>query len=263
MAGFDYTYNDIIASLKRIGIEQGDTLFIHSNIGFFGRMENVKKADDLCEGFLNALLETVGKEGTVVVPTFSYSFCHNEIYNAKTTRTSCGMLSEYIRKQEGVLRSNDPNFSIAAIGKLALHYTQNPAHESFGVGSFWQRFLEKNGKILCMNMDCGSTFVHYIEHMNQVSYRYNKSFNGVYVDESGKEVRDYFVHYVYDLEKPEDGPYFVRLDKKCHADEICKTVSLGKGTMLVMNSVQYADYITKTLKTEPRFLTVGGDIFEK
>lgn len=263
MAGFNYTYKDIVDALKSIGITKGDTLFIHSNIGFFGRMENVKKPEELCDGFLKALQEAVGEEGTVVVPTFSYSFCHNEVYDAKMTPTTCGMLPEYMRKQGNVIRSNDPNFSVAAVGKLAQYYTENPAHESFGEGSFWERFLENKGKILCMNMDCGSTFVHYIEHLNQVPYRYNKAFNGVWIDENGEEKRDYFVHYVCSMEKPEDVAYFVRLDEKCHAAGICSSTSLGKGTMLVMDSDKYVEFISETLKTEPRFLTVGGDVFEE
>lgn len=259
MAGFNYSYGDIVEALKNVGIQKGDTLFIHSNIGFYGRMENVKKPEELCNGFLNALTEVVGEEGTVVVPTFSYSFCHGEIYNAKETPTKCGMLPEYMRKQEGVLRSNDPNFSVAAVGRLARYYTQNPAHESFGRDSFWERFLEKKGKILCMNMDCGSTFVHYIEQLNQVPYRYNKAFNGVWVDDNGTEKNDYFVHYVYSMEKPEDAAYFVRLDEKCRAAGICKSADLGKGTLLVMDSDIYVEFISNTLKTEPRFLTVGGE----
>ncbi len=262
MAGFNYTYTDIVDALKSVGIKEGDTLFIHSNIGFYGRMENVKKPEELCDGFLRALCKVVGTEGTVVMPTFSYSFCHNEVYDAKTTPTTCGMLPEYMRKQEGVIRSNDPNFSVAAIGKLAEYYTENPAHESFGEGSFWERFLKNKGKILCMNMDCGSTFVHYIEHLNHVPYRYNKAFNGIWIDENGEEKRDYFVHYVCSMEKPEDVAYFVRLDEKCHAAGICKSASLGKGTLLVMDSEKYVDFISSTLKTEPRFLTVGGDKVE-
>lgn len=262
MTGFNYTYGDIIDALKSVGIVEGDTLFIHSNIGFYGRMENVKRPDELCHGFLKALTDVVGETGTVVMPTFSYSFCHGEIYDAKTTPTTCGMLPEYMRKQEKVIRSNDPNFSIAAVGKLGKYYTENPAHESFGEGSFWERFLKKKGKILCMNMDCGSTFVHYIEHLNQVPYRYNKAFNGIWIDEDGNKKRDYFVHYVCSMEKPEDVAYFVRLDEKCHKEGICKSADLGKGTLLVMESEKYAEFISNTLKTEPRFLTVGGEKIE-
>lgn len=255
----DYTIEDIVASLRSAGVEEGDNIFIHCNIGFFGRLEGATSADSLCDGFFEGLKRAVGEEGTLVVPTFSYSFCHNEIYNPKTTKSGCGLFTEYIYKQEGVIRSLDPNFSVAAFGKNAEYFTENPVHESFGYGSFWTRLMEKNGKIVCMNMDCGSTFVHYIEKQNEVPYRYNKAFNGCMELESGEVKRDYFVHFVYGLENPEDGPFFTRLDKKIREAGLCKEANLGKGTLLTMDSNKYYDFITETLKTEPRFLTIGGD----
>lgn len=259
MKKFHYNYRDILDALRKVGLRNGDTVFIHSNIGFYGRMEGAESADRICEGFFSALKEVLGEEGTIVVPTFSYSFCHNEEYHVNTTASGCGMFSEFVRKQDGVVRSMDPNFSIAAWGKLKEYYAEPCANESFGVGSFWERFLVKCGKILCMNMDCGSTFVHYMERVNQVSYRYNKAFNGEMWDTQERSKRDYFVHYVYDLEKPQDGPYFGRLDKKCHEQGICVVANLGKGTMLAMESPVYAKLITETLRTEPFFLTIGGD----
>ena len=35
-----YSQEDFIRSLKLAGIEYGDTLFGHSNIGFFGRLKS-------------------------------------------------------------------------------------------------------------------------------------------------------------------------------------------------------------------------------
>lgn len=258
----NYSYLNIVEALRNVGLNDGDTVFLHSNIGFFGRMENTNSADELCRNHLQALKEVVGENGTIVVPTFSYSFCHNELYDAVVTPSDCGMFSEYVRKQEGVIRSLDPNFSVAAWGRLAEYYTQNPTHESFGVGSFWERLLNEKGKIVCMNMDCGSTFVHYIENCNRVSYRYNKAFNGTYTDREGKKRRDYFVHYVYDLERPEDGPFFPRLHEKYQNAGLCKEVQLGKGIIRSMKVDEYYAFVTETLKKEPRFLTVGGDLLE-
>lgn len=260
MEKFHYNYQDILKALQEVGMKKGDTVFIHSNIGYYGRMENADSADKLCEQFFRALKETLGCEGTIVVPTFSYSFCHNEGYHVNSTISSCGMFSEFVRKQAEVIRSMDPNFSVAAWGTLKFYYTENCAHESFGKGSFWERFLEKNGKILCMNMDCGSTFVHYVENMNQVEYRYNKAFNGEMWDWKENYKRDYFVHYVYTLERLQDGPFFGRLDQKCREQGICTTAKLGKGTMAAMEADKYAKLITDTLRIEPLFLTVGGDI---
>lgn len=255
----DYTVDDIVTSLRKAGIVEGDNIFIHCNIGFFGRLEGANSADSLCAGFFEGLKKAVGEEGTLVVPTFSYSFCHNEVYNPMTTKSGCGLFTEFIYKQEGVIRSLDPNFSVTAYGKNSKYFTENPVHESFGYGSFWTRLMEKKGKIVCMNMDCGSTFVHYIEKQNNVLYRYNKAFNGIIELGDGSIMRDYYVHFVYGIETPDDGPCFTRLDKKIREADLCVEANLGKGTLLTMDANKYYEFISETLKKEPRFLTIGGD----
>ncbi|MBR3834093.1 MAG: AAC(3) family N-acetyltransferase [Lachnospiraceae bacterium] len=251
-----YTYNDIVDALKNLNINEGDSIFVHSNLGFFGKMENCSNADELCENFLNAIVEVIGEEGTLVLPAFSYSFCNNEIFDVNNTCTKCGIFSEYLRKKEGSVRSQDPNFSIVAYGKEKIYYTENPTNESFGKGSFWERFLNRKGKIVCMNFDSGSTFVHYVERQNNVPYRYNKAFNGIIKDRD-KERKDYFVHYVYDKDVLEDAPSFNYLDALCKKNGICKSVCIGRGIINAMESKVYYDFICEMLKKEPRFLTRG------
>lgn len=252
----DYSESDLKKALADIGIKKGDNIFIHSNIGFFGRMENVVSADDLCEKYIKVLKEVVGEEGTIVFPTFSYSFCHGEVFNPANTKSDCGMLTTYAYTKSDFIRSLDPNFSIAVWGKNAQIYTENPVPESFGKGSFWERWLKTGGKLVCMNFDCGSTFVHYVERMCNVAYRYNKAFNGVIEQINGDCHRGYFVHYVHD--GGNDEPCFDALDKKCYEQGIVKTIALGKGNMLAIDISDYYNLIADTLKTEPRFLTVGG-----
>ncbi|MCR5688374.1 MAG: AAC(3) family N-acetyltransferase [Lachnospiraceae bacterium] len=253
---FDYTREDVLACLRKIGVLSGDNLFLHTNIGFFGRMEKVSSADELCEGIYSALKEAVTPEGTVVLPTFSASFFHNEIYDPAVSSTDCGLLSEYALKQSDTIRSYDPNFSVTAWGRLAEEYTKCPAHESFGKGSFWDRFLESGGKLVCMNYDCGSTFVHFAERMCSVPYRYNKAFNGTIRLPDGTLLRDYAVHYVFEGEK--DYPTFDRLDRKCRERGICHTADLGRGTVLAIDIKQYYALICECIKEYPRFLTAGG-----
>lgn len=256
MSKADYSYLDLVNTLKEIGVNKGDNLFIHSNIGFFGRMEGVRSSDELCYFFTKGIKEVISDEGTLVLPTFSYSFCHGEEYNPQKTKSDCGMLTTYSIKQEDTYRSLDPNFSVSAWGKNAKYYTENPTHESFGTGSFWDRILSTDGKLICMNFDCGSTFVHFVERYCSVSYRYNKAFNGIIVTENGHSYKDYFVHYVHD--GGIDAPYFGRLDQKCKEEGLCHIAKLGKGSILSLKFQPYFDLICKMIKTQPGFLTIGG-----
>ena len=78
---YHYTQEDLIEALQATGIAEGDSIFIHSNLGFLGMMKDCGTKEKLCEGFLEALKTVVGDEGTIILPAFSYSFCHGEIYD--------------------------------------------------------------------------------------------------------------------------------------------------------------------------------------
>lgn len=258
---FDYRVSDIEEAIKQIGIEYGDDVFVHSNIGFFGRLENCKTREQLCNAFLDSIFNVIGKRGTAVFPAFSYSFCHGEVFDPFVTKTTCGMLSEHVLEKANAIRSLDPNFSVVAMGEKAAYYTEKPTHESFGAGCFFERFVNNNGKIVCMNFDAGSTFIHYIECKNAVEYRYNKAFNGI-IRIGGQEIKDYSVHFVYSLEKPEDAPCMPRVDFFCKKSHLFRKTKLGKGALLAVQSKIYCEAIERELKVHPRFMTVGGSKIE-
>jgi len=252
----DYTYSDIVATLKEIGIEKGDDVFIHSNLGFFGILEGCKTAEELCLNFLNALRDIIGDRGTILTPTFSYSFCHGEIYDPKTTPTTCGMLAEYCIKNYPENRTMDPNFSVCGLGANMEDYLHCNIHETFGKDSFWSIFMKNHGKIICMNFDSGSTFIHYIERQNDVSYRYNKAFNGQYVI-NGVLKRDYAVHFVFDGD--ENAPSMERVHQLCKENGIFKQANLGKGMILSFSSEKYFDFFSNLLKSRPRVLCANEE----
>lgn len=250
---YHYTREDVIEALRETGIEHGDSVFIHSNLGFLGMMKDCGTKEKLCEAFLDALKTAVGDEGTIILPAYSYSFCHGELFDPLKTGTTCGMLSEYAIRNYGCNRSLDPNFSVCGSGHNMEYYKNCNVHEAFGENSFWERLIRKNGKILCINFDAGSTLIHYIEHLNHVGYRYNKAFNGIKLVD-GRQLRDYAVHFVYDYEKPGDAYYPCRIDSLCKANGIVKTACLGKGSILAFSAKEYVDYISELLKTRPRIL---------
>ena len=64
-----YTYDDIIKCLNKLSIQKGDNIFIHSNLGYFGKLEGCKNADEMCEKFFHAIISVIGEEGTIAVPT--------------------------------------------------------------------------------------------------------------------------------------------------------------------------------------------------
>lgn len=250
---YNYKYQDIVNALKFVGVQSGDTVFTHSNLGYFGMMQDASSAENINSAFYNAFFEVLGDDGTLVVPTFSYSFCRNKDFDVNNTPGDCGMFSEYIREKSGAIRSYDANFSVAAIGRQALNYTKNVPEHSFGENSFWERLRKNDGRICNLNFDVGSTYVHYIEKALNVKYRYDKPFKGKVID--GEKIFEAtYYHYVRDLEKPEDEPNFCRLTEEYKKTGQVKSANLGKGSILAYNSSQLLDFVKDKLVTRPRFL---------
>lgn len=253
---FHYTKQDIINSLKKVGIIQGDNVFIHSNIGFFGLLKDAKNKADYYHAFKQSLQEILGSTGTFVVTTQSYSFCWGQEFDKNNTPSvHCGFFSESVRQDPESIRSDDANFSVAAIGKNAKYFTQNASSYSFGLDSFWERFLKEDGKFCSFNIDY-LTFIHYLEWKFKVPYRFEKPFSGIAI-ENGKKVKKVFYHFCTELNQPDHTPDLNLFIKKAFEKNIVETAPLGRGQLICRNAQDIHDLIKEALSYNPNFLITG------
>ncbi|MCX7735866.1 MAG: AAC(3) family N-acetyltransferase [Candidatus Kapabacteria bacterium] len=113
--------NDFQKILKdEFGIEKGSIVVVHSSID---RLNIDLSAKEI----LNALMEAVGEEGTLLFPTYpalpSYEFLiSGEVWDIKRTPSFSGLLSEVARRTAGSKRSLHPTKSVCAIGKNAEYF---------------------------------------------------------------------------------------------------------------------------------------------
>lgn len=250
----DFARSELDRALDTLGLRNGDLIFGHSNIGFFGRPEGVRSGDDAAALFHDAIRERIGPGGTLVVPTFTYSFPRREIYDPLNSASRMGLLAEWIRRRPDARRSLDPCYSVAAVGAHAERLTGAATENSFGPGSFFHRFLESGGKILNLNFDAGSTFIHYVERELAVPYRFDKTFTGLLrLDGVERPARStIWVRYLSDdsLEAK-----FETFDRLAREQGLFRTVGLGRGEMGVMRAADCFDLVARTLPRRPYFLT--------
>jgi len=90
---YDYSKEDIVKTLIQVGVSEGDNIFNHSNIGFFGRLKNTNTDEEYYLSFKDAIFEVIGEEGTLVVPTFTYSFCWGNIFDKNKTHSAMGFFA--------------------------------------------------------------------------------------------------------------------------------------------------------------------------
>src|SRR3989344_2700659 len=163
--GTPVTGRDFAHALSSLGIRAGSTLFVHSGLQAFGKLPAGMTREPLCLTLIDVLLRAVGKNGTVVMPTFNYAFCRGVPFNVQKTPSEVGTLSEFFRGERHVVRSKHPIFSVAAYGKRARDLTAVNM-DSFGPGTFFANFLEAGGTFIFMGgaTFCNScTFIHQIE----------------------------------------------------------------------------------------------------
>ena len=253
----DYAHSDIVDGLKSVGIESGDAVFIQSNIAFFGKMTDTTPGEEYCQTFYDAVRTIIGDKGTLVVPTFTYSFTDGDWFDPSDTESEMGVFAEFVRTHPDSVRSADPNFSVAAIGPLAETFTTDPPAHSFGHDSFWERFLAHGGVICNFNMGVASTYLHYVERCLDVPYRWDKPFVGT-VATGGTEQRRVFYHYVRDLNEPAHEPNWAAFDERANQKGLVQQATLGRGKIASITAQEAYDVMEQGYLNDAAFLVKGS-----
>jgi aminoglycoside 3-N-acetyltransferase len=153
-------------ALGGLGIARGDVLMVHASLGphsgFQGRPVDM----------IRCLQESIGLEGLLVMPSMTYSdssknhLLRSEPMNARRSPSRMGLLSEVFRRSAGVQRSLSPTHPLLAWGSRAGDFIagHDETPRPFGPDSPFQRLLDLDGKILCINAALETiTFTHFLE----------------------------------------------------------------------------------------------------
>lgn len=178
--------------LIRIGVSPGDVLMVHSFLPSLGALQ------DGLEGIYRALRDRLGPGGTLVVPTFTYSFCRGEEFDVRRSPSTVGSFTEFVRCREEAVRSGDPIFSLAAVGPHAAALTKIRQPACFGSGSVFELLEDADFKLLLLGTDYQKSLTYFLhlERMVGVPYRQDKPFTGWIIDETGNRNRATFTYYV-------------------------------------------------------------------
>lgn len=250
-----YNRADVEKALQAVGLKRGDIVFSHSNVGYFGMPEGGVSVENLKATILNPILELIGSEGTFIVPTFTYSFTKHEAFDPNETKSVCGVLTEVVRKHPQAYRSEDPIFSVAAIGSRAKKLTTDVSIECFGKDSFWDRFYHADGVILNMNFGVPTTFFHYVERNLDVPYRYDKFFIGV-VHKNGRFYQKGVIYFCRDMTNNLiSHPDWMGIQELAYERGLLRMANIGRGYITLARARDLYDLIVEILKTNPFFLT--------
>ena len=167
----------MVDGLRRLGVEPGDIVFVHSSMTRVGHV--IGGADAVIDAFLDVL----GPTGTLVMPAFSQPFGsmittleRNEIFDPESTPSTLGLIPETFRRRNGVFRSVHPTSSVCAYGAKAELITRGAreAGSDFGIGTPLYKVMEYDGKILGLGVSLGPvSFYHVIEDVMGADFPIN------------------------------------------------------------------------------------------
>lgn len=168
-------------ALRAARADEADVLYVHSGLSF-GQVPRGLSRNDLLTNVTEAILDLGVK--TVCMPTFTFSFCNGSNFDVQSSRSHMGALNEHFRKSPGVIRSADPLMSVAATGE-DLDLVSNLGVQSTGKDSNFDKLNSRtNVRFLFLGVHPGDcfTYMHYLEWLAGVPYRYDRDFTGEVID---------------------------------------------------------------------------------
>jgi aminoglycoside 3-N-acetyltransferase len=244
---------DVLAGLTRLGLKKGDIIGIHASLSSFGHVQGGANT------VIDALLEAIGIEGTVVMSTHSANVQKVEMsreeqelgllwklkilpYDPEETPCTTGIIPETFRKRENVLRSKHVVHSVASTGPKASEIIAESHNKSLGG---WKKLCELDGYILLIGVDFGRcTSMHLAEERVRLP----------------KHIQDILTPPGWLKKKYPDGewdtdfgiyPDFKQIEPYCIERKIIKATKIGNGTIRIVKLKKLLDLYVELLTENP------------
>ena len=127
------TSADLTRALHEAGLEPGDTILLHSDIGAVGITEAGYDRDAVLRFYLSGLLDVLGPAGTLCVCTsFEDYGRYGTPFVREESPSRLGAFSEFVRTRPGAVRSMHPILSITSLGARAEEISGGHHFDGFG-----------------------------------------------------------------------------------------------------------------------------------
>jgi aminopeptidase-like protein/aminoglycoside N3'-acetyltransferase len=247
----------LIGALERVGIGTGDVVFVHAGLEALGpRAAGDAAASPAGATLYDALRAVVGPRGTILAPTYSFSFCRGETFDVRATPAAAGPwcpsrdFAEHVRRHADAVRSRDPIHSVAGVGPLAADLLRDVPPTCFGTESVHGRLRAAGGKICLVGLPLEeATFRHHVEELVGVPFRFRKLFTGR-IRDGEEEYRIGWIFYVRILADAA-APDGARLEAAARDDGVCRAAPVGRGEVLAVGTQAFFDLAARRLRADP------------
>lgn len=180
---------------------RGDSVMIHGDalslLNFSG-----DTIVDRFETMLSLILDCIGQEGNILIPSFTYSSANNEVFDPFVSLPRVGGFANLAFRSNKFRRTLDPMFSWLVLGKAEKRLTSTTFMNAFGDNSSFALIEQLKPKVMMLGVPLsnGFTYVHRLEEKHKVNYRFHKKFPSIISVNGVKSEFDY-TYFVRELKE--------------------------------------------------------------
>ena len=246
--------SELTEQFKETGLKYGDSVLIHSSLKSFGYVEGGVHT------VVRSLIDTVGKEGTLIVPTLTGrredSAVCPPVFDVLKSKCWTGILPETVRNSEGARRSLHPTHSAAALGARKEYMTSGHENSKSPCddNSPYYKNAAAKGYIMLAGVDQESnTSIHSCEEIAGVPYHLQKDV--LEISLTGYEGKKITVtNRLHNWEKPATD--FNKLDELFEYKGIMKKYMAGNSLIRLINAHDMFEFTIDLLTHDPYYLLV-------
>ena len=247
---FALTQDEIMNGLEKVGLKKGMIVYVHSSMSSFGYVNGGPNS------VISPILNIIGNEGIIVVPTFTH---RTDIFDIETTKSWTGAISESLRLKKGSFRSVHPTHSVTAFGLLAKEIIKG--HEKskspFDEKSPFHKLAVRGSYILMLGTE-NNSMIHYVQNKvnfpnlflkkdQEFKYKVN---NKIKIIKTKIHHPNGSIKYIYDGKPCSDVKFLVNMyrDEKFEEKGYMKTIKIGSAVCRLINTQNFIRTSTKYLE---------------
>ncbi|SHO43055.1 aminoglycoside N(3)-acetyltransferase [Anaerocolumna xylanovorans] len=245
---------ELTGQFGEAGLGRGDTVLFHSSLKSFGFI------DGGADAVIAALTNTIGVEGTLVVPTLTG---HREdskscppVFDVVNTKCWTGILAETVRNRKDAIRSLHPTHSAAAIGYRKEELTRGHEYSGSPCDEKSPYYINAavKGYILLAGVDQESnTSIHSCEEIAMVPYHLQPDTVKINITGYGGQKLT-VTNRLHNWEKPATD--FNKLDELFESKGIMKKYRVGSSLIRLINAYEMFEFTVSLLRKTPDYLLV-------
>jgi len=230
-------------------ISSGPVL-LHTDLLQIGLVADPSNRTQFCMTYEAILDEVFGQQG-YLIPTFNYDYCRTAVYDVVETPSEVGALTDYYRRNYPGCRTRTPIFHFCI--RHHRGFTLETHTNCFDDQSTFGELVRAGGAVLFLGAPLNAnTFVHHVEELSKVPYRFHKTFSGTVV--WGQT--SYPTQLTYRV-RPMDGSVQYRWDRieaQLLDKQIVHSFPAGRGRALFFTASKLQAYWLRQLQADPRAL---------